>query len=348
MLDWRSADANHTWSGERGGRAGAARREPPADEHDDPHGRTAEHPQDIPKRGWHDIGVRVWQNLGRDHASLVAAGIGLNALLAVLPGLAVVVSVYGMFASPRDVMNDLRPFLGVLPADAAQVLVYQLQSLAVPTNRTLGVGAVCSAIVALWNARRGVSALMAATNIAYKESEHRGFLRQTTIALAFIAGAMLIFAVMLGVGVAVPLLLQMFPLGRAATVAVLVARWLLLWLCAVLVFCLAYRYAPDRQPPKWRWVTWGSAIAATVWILGSLAFAAYAQNFGSYGRTYGALGGVIVLLVWFYLMGFTIVLGAEINAEMEHQTAKDTTAGPAAPIGRRGAHVADTLGRTTS
>jgi membrane protein len=139
--------------------------------------------------------------------------------------------------------------------------------------------------------------------------------------------------------------LQVAPLGRSARIALLVSRWVLLWTFAVLSFSIAYRYGPDRQRAKWRWVTWGSAVAATVWLLGSLAFSAYVQNFGSYGKTYGALGGVIVLIMWFYLMGFTIVLGAEINAEMEHQTAVDTTEGPPAPMGERGAYVADTLGR---
>jgi membrane protein len=323
----------------------AAKETPSRD--NDPHGRTAERPREIPKRGWRDIVARVWQNLGRDNTSLVAAGIGLNALLAVFPGLAVIVSVYGMFSSPQDVVKDLQPFLGVVPKDAASLLITQLQNTTTPTNSTLGFGAVAGAIVALWNSRQGMSALMTATNIAYNQPERRGILRQIAVSLAFSAGAMLIFAIMLGVGVAVPLILRAVPLGRDVTTAVLVCRWVSLWLCAVLSLSLAYHYAPDRQPPKWRWVTWGSAFAATLWILGSLAFAAYVQNFGSYGKTYGALGGVIVLLVWFYLMGFTIVLGAEINAEMEHQTAMDTTEGPPAPIGRRGAYVADTLGRVS-
>lgn len=291
--------------------------------------------------------MRVWQNLGRDNASLVAAGIALNAMLAVFPALAVLVSVYGMFASPQNVLQELGPFLSILPGDAAKLLTDQLQLLTRPKNHTLGFGAVAGAIVALWNSRQGMVALMTATNIAYNQRERRGFFRQIAISIVFSLAAMLIFLLMLLVGVAVPLLLQAAPLGRGATVVVLVVRWLLLWSFAVLGFSLAYRFAPDRQPPKWRWVTWGSAIAATVWIVGSLAFAAYVQNFGSYGVTYGALGGMIVLLMWFYLMGFTIVLGAEINAEMEHQTAVDTTEGPPAPMGQRGAYVADTLGRTT-
>jgi membrane protein len=313
----------------------------------DPHGRTAAHPQEIPRAGWRDILARVWQNLGRDNTSLIAAGIGLNALLAVFPALAVIVSVYGMFAYPGDVERDLRPFLGILPGDAAKLLIDQLQSLTAPGNHTLGFGAALAALIALWNSRQGMVALMTATNVAYNERERRGFFRQIALSLLFSLGGMSIFLVMLLFGVAVPLLLHVVPIGRSVTTVLLVARWLLLWSFAVLGFTLAYRYAPDRQRPKWRWVTWGSAIAATVWILGSLGFTAYVQNIGSYNHTYGALGGVIVLLMWFYLMGFTIVLGAEINAEMEHQTAIDTTEGPPAPMGKRGAYVADTLGRTS-
>jgi membrane protein len=325
----------------------AAGAEPDGDEcdPDDAHGRTAAHPEQIPKAGWRDIFMRVFQNISRDNTSLVAAGIGLNALLAVFPALAVLVSVYGMFASPGDVATDLGPFLSILPGDASKLLSDQLQTLTTPKNHTLGFGAIVATIVALWNSRQGMSALMTATNIAYNQREQRGFLRQTALSIGFSVGAMFIFLVMLLVGVAVPLVLQRAPLGAGLTGTILVFRWVLLWSFAVLGFTLAYRYAPDRQPPKWRWVTWGSAIAATVWILGSLGFAAYVQDFGSYGKTYGALGGVIVLLMWFYLMGFTIVLGAEINAEMEHQTAVDTTEGPPAPMGQRGAYVADTLGK---
>ncbi|MDB6009028.1 MAG: hypothetical protein JWL65_1278 [Gammaproteobacteria bacterium] len=325
-----------------GASGGDQKREP-----EDVHGRTAAYPKEIPKVGWRDIVMRVWQNLGRDNTSLVAAGIGLNALLAVFPALAVLVSVYGMFAYPGDVARDLGPFLSILPGDASKLLTDQLQTLTTPKNHTLGFGAVVATIVALWNSRQGMSALMTATNIAYNQREQRGFFRQTALSIGFSLGAMFIFLVMLLVGVAVPLLLQAAPIGPGVTMAVLIFRWVLLWSFAVLGLSLAYRYAPDRQPPKWRWVTWGSAIAATVWILGSLGFAAYVQNFGSYGKTYGALGGVIVLLMWFYLMGFTIVLGAEINAEMEHQTAVDTTEGPPAPMGERGAYVADTLGRVS-
>jgi membrane protein len=315
------------------------------DEKLDPHGRTAASPEEIPRKGWRDILSRVRQNLGRDHTSVVAAGIGLHGLLAVFPALVVIVSVYGMFASPQNVANDLQSFLSVLPADAAKLLTSQLQGLAATQNHTLGFGAGAATLLALWNSRKGVGAVMAATNIAYKEEDQRSFLHKLVLSVVFSLAAMLIFAVMLLVGVAAPMLLQAAHLGRGASTVLLVFRWVVLWSFAVLGFSFAYRYTPDRQRPKWRWVTLGSVIAASVWILGSLAFSEYVRSFGSYGKTYGALGGVIVLIMWFYLMGFTRVLGAEINAEAEHQTAVDTTEGPPAPMGKRGAYVADTLGR---
>ncbi len=336
-----------TWDFESDEDAGRRTFDVRHDDSSDPHGRTATRPAEIPKRGWRDIVARVWQNLGRDNTSLVSAGIGLHALLAVFPALAVLVSVYGMFASAADVPRDLQPFLGVLPGDAAKLITDQLQSLAMPQNHALGFGAIVATLVALWNSRQGMVSLMTATNIAYNERERRSLLHQVAISIAFSSGAVLIFLLLLLLGVALPLALQVVPLGRGATTAVLVLRWVLLWVFAVLGLAVAYRYAPDRQRPQWRWVTWGSVIAATVWILGSVVFSAYVQNFGSYGKTYGALGGVIVLVMWFYLTGFTIVLGAEINAEMEHQTAVDTTEGPPAPMGKRGAYVADTIGRVS-
>jgi membrane protein len=164
--------------------------------------------------------------------------------------------------------------------------------------------------------------------------------------LVFTVSAVVAFLVMLVLGVAVPLVIQVLPLGPAASAAILVFRWVLLWLFAIGVLTVVYRYAPDRRTAKWKWVTWGSAVAATLWLSGSVLFELYVKNFGSYGVTYGALGGVIVLIMWFYLGGFAVVLGAEINAEMEHQTAVDTTDGPPKPMGKRGAYVADTLGKS--
>ena len=309
-------------------------------------GRDACTPSDIPAAGWRDILLRVWQKIGQDNASLIAAGIALNTLLAVFPAMALAVLIYGLFSSPAGVAADLKPFYAILPPDAAALLQTQLQSLAAPAHVKLGVGAVVSALLAFWSARQGIVALMTATNIAYYERERRGLLTQIAISLVFTISAVIAFLVMLGLGVAVPLALQVLPLGPVAADVILVSRWILIWLFAVGTLAVVYRYAPNRNTARWQWVTWGSAVAATLWLLGSVLFELYVKNFSSYGVMYGALGGVIVLIMWFYLGGFAVVLGAEINAEMEHQTAVDTTEGPPKPMGRRGAYVADTLGHT--
>lgn len=307
-------------------------------------GRAAHTPSEIPQAGWRDILLRLWRKIGDDNVSLVAAGVALNTLLAVFPAMAVLASIYGMFASPAEVGRDIAPFYGILPHDAAAIIQAQLEALARPHTHTLGIAAAVSLIVSIYYSSQGVSALMSATNIAYNEEERRGFLLRLLVALGFALGAVAGFVLMLLLTVAVPLALQRLPLPGFVNIAALALRWVLLWAFAVLGLAIVYRYAPSRQNARWRWVTWGSVLAATLWLAASILFSLYVRDFGSYGRTYGALGGVIVLVMWFYLQGFAIVIGAEFNAEMEHQTAVDTTNGPPAPMGERGAYVADTLG----
>jgi membrane protein len=307
-------------------------------------GRAAHTPSEIPRAGWRDILLRVWHKIGEDNLSLVSAGVALNTLLAVFPAMAVLASVYGMFASPAQVAKEIAPFYGILPHDAAGIIQTQLEALARPRDRTLGIGAIVSFVVSIYYSSQGVSALMSATNIAYSERERRGFIKLVLVALGFAVGAVVGFVLMLLLTVAVPLALQRVPLPSFVSMAALVLRWILLWMFAALGLAVVYRYAPSRENARWRWVTWGSVIAATLWLVSSFLFSLYVRNFGSYGRTYGALGGVIVLIMWFYLQSYAIVLGAEFNAEAEHQTAVDTTRGPPAPMGQRGAYVADTLG----
>lgn len=258
--------------------------------------------------------------------------------------MAVLASIYGMFASPAEVAQEIAPFYGILPHDAAAIIQSQLEALARPRAHTLGIAAIVSLIVSIYYASQGVSALMSATNIAYSEGERRGFFRRLVVAFGFAVGAVVGFVLMLLLTVAVPLGLQHLPLPKFVSQAALALRWVLLWAFAVLGLAIVYRYAPSRQNPQWRWVSWGSVVAATLWLASSVLFSLYVRDFGSYGKTYGALGGVIVLLMWFYLQSFSIVIGAEFNAETEHQTAVDTTRGPPAPMGERGAYVADTLG----
>jgi membrane protein len=328
---------------------------PPFDPHADPsreaernepgRGRGARTPSEIPRAGWRDILLRVGHKFGEDNISLIASGVTLNTVLAVFPAMAVLASVYGMFASPAEVAKEISPFYGILPHDVASIIQTQLQALARPRNQTLGIGAIVSFIVTIYYASQGVSALMSATNIAYTERERRGFLQLILVAAAFAMGAVVGFVLMLLLTIAVPLALKHFPLPHLMDRVALALRWVLLWVFAALGLAIVYRYAPSRQNAQWRWVSWGSVIAATLCLASSFLFSLYVRDFGSYGRTYGALGGVIVLIMWFYLQSFAIVIGAEVNAEMEHQTAVDTTDGPPAPMGKRGAYVADTLGK---
>ena len=315
------------------------------DDGHDNRGRHARSPTEIPKRGWLDIAIRVKNEVTKDNVSIIAAGLALYALLAVFPALGAAVSIYGLFASPEQIAQHMNSFSGVLPAEATQILQNQLQSLS-GQEQALSVGLVLGVLIALWSARKGMVALMTAINVAYDEDEERGFFKQILVSLAFTFGAVVGFLAVLLLAVAVPLALEMLPLGRAAEIIILVVRWALLWGMAVLGMAVVYRFAPDRREPKWTWLTWGSGIAATLWLIGSLLFAIYARNTASYGETYGALGGVVVLLMWFFLTGYCIVLGAEINSEMERQTKEDTTQGPAKPMGQRDAYAADTVGES--
>lgn len=314
----------------------------------DDRGRQADTPSEIPRRGWWDILSRVKESISRDNLSLVSGGVALFALLALFPALTALLLIYGLFASPADAAAHIEGFAGLLPQQAQQIIHSQLQDLTSQGRQTLGLGLVVTLLVALWSARQGMVGLMAATNIAYGEREERGFIRQTLVSLGLTLGAILGFIGMIVLAIAVPLLLQLFPLGPVADVIVMVLRWVLLGGLVILGFAVVYRYAPDRDEPRWRWVSWGSAIATALWLVASLLFALYVRNFGSYNETYGALGGAIVLLLWFYISAFVIVLGAKINAEMEHQTAADTTRGRPEPMGNRDAKVADDLGRAAS
>jgi membrane protein len=306
-------------------------------------GRTADEPDQIPAKGWWDIAWRVAKRLGSDNVSLVAGGLAMYAMLSVFPALAALVFIYGLFATPSEVLEQMRAFSGVLPPGTWSIFETELQSIVQHGQRTLTLAAVGGGLVSLWSARSGMSALMTATNIAYGEREKRSFIAQLAQSLAFTILAVGGFLSLLALAVAVPLALKALGTSAWVQIAADVLRFALLWVMTLLALAFIYRYGPARERARWRWVTWGSAIAATLWLAASALFSVYVSSFGSYGRTYGALGVVIVLLMWFYLSSFIVVLGAEINAEMERQTVKDTTV-RGAPLGRRGAYAADTVG----
>lgn len=307
-------------------------------------GRSARRPSDIPSRGWRDIALRIKDQLDRDNVSVVAAGVAFYTLLAIVPALAAVVSIYGLVADPADVQAQLESVSHLLPQEAQGIISEQVQRIAASSGGALGLGAVAGLLLTLWSASKGMKTLITALNIVYDEQEQRGFIKLNLIALGLTLGAVVFLVVALGLIVALPAVLDSLGLGETLRSLVAWLRWPPLLLGVIVALALIYRYGPSRDPARWRWVNWGAVAATVLWLAGSVAFSIYVRNFGSYNETYGSLGAVVILLMWFYLTAYVVLLGAEINAEMEHQTARDTTRGPAQPRGQRGAYVADTVG----
>lgn len=306
--------------------------------------RSADRPSALPASGWRDILWRVWTRIGEDNVSIVAAGVAFYVMLALFPAITAFVSLFGMIADPGQVQEQFATLRGVIPDDAWGILNDQLTAVASAQTSNLGISALVGLVLALWSAGAGVRAMMTALNIAYHEHEKRGFFRFYATAFLFTIGIALSGIVSLGVIVIVPVLLNLVDLGGITQVLVKLLPWLVLAGFVVVALGVLYRYGASRHEPKTRWVSWGATLASVLWIGASLVFTLYVANFGSYNETYGALGAVVVLLFWLWISAFIVLLGAELNAEMEHQTERDTTVGRPKPRGERGAYVADHLG----
>jgi membrane protein len=309
-------------------------------------GREATRASDVPPRGWWDVLRRTIREVRDDDVSTIAASVAFYSLLALFPALIALVSVYGLAADPRDVGEQLRSFTRALPRDARQLVTDQLTSITRRSDGGLGTAAVIGIAAALWSAAGGVAALIKGLNKVYDERETRRFLRLRGLALLLTVGGVVVAIAMVGLIAAAPAVARrILGSGTAATTVVLL-RWPLLALLILVALAVLYRFAPDREKPKWRWVSWGAIVAATIWLVASVGFSIYVDVLGSYNETYGSLGAVVVLMLWLYLAALAVLFGAELNAELERQTARDTTTGAERPLGERDAYAADTLGET--
>jgi membrane protein len=291
-------------------------------------GRLADSPSEIPAKGWKDIVWRLYHGVQDDRILLVAAGVTFYALLALFPATAAVVSLYGLFTDARLINSQLLLISGFLPEGAMSVIGDQVHRIAAQSNATLGMAFLGTLLVSLWGANAGTKAVFDALNIIYKETEKRGFLKLTFQSLLFtLAGIGLILLAIASL-VAVPVIFNLLDVPResGATLFTLV-RWPLLYLVVLIALACLYRYGPSRVRPRWRWVTWGSAIAGSIWIGGSVALSWYVANFGTYNATYGSLGAVIGFMIWMWMSTIVILLGGEINAEIERQTTRRKTVG---------------------
>jgi membrane protein len=314
---------------------------------DDGRGRSAATPSDIPPKGWKDIAWRVYHNIPKHRVIAIAAGVTFFVLLAIFPAIAAMVAIYGLFADPSTVSQHLNTLSNVLPSGATEVIGDQLQRLTSQPQSKLGFALVFGVAVSLWSANAGMKALFDALNVVYGEEEKRSFFKLNAVSLAFTLGALLFLVVALAAIALLPVAMSYLGLSGAIEWLISVSKWPILLMGVAVTFALIYRYGPSRQKPQWRWVTWGSAGAAIAWLVTSILFSWYAGHFGSYNKTYGSLGAVIGFMTWMWLSFVVVLLGAELDAEMEHQTARDTTTGTLKPLGRRGAQMADTVGRAS-
>jgi membrane protein len=236
--------------------------------------------------------------------------------------------------------------LAAAPQEVRELARTQLESIVGDSGGGTFFAAVIGIVVALWSASAGVGHLMDALNVAYDEKEERSFVRRRAVALAFTVGSIAFVIVAFGLIAVMPALLADTGLGVTGRILANILRWVVLLVGMVAGLAVLYRFGPDRDEPQWRWTSPGAIVAAMLWIIGSLLFSVYTANFAKYNETYGSLGAIIVVMLWLFLTAFVVIVGAELNAELERQTVRDTTAGPSRPIGERDAHAADTIGAT--
>ena len=307
-------------------------------------GRHSGNPFQIPWTGWKDILWRTYQQIGEDRLLATAAGVVFFALLAVFPAVTALVSSYALFADASTIGANLQTMAVMLPQGSFQIVQDQITRVLSKGDATLGATFLFGLALALWSANAGVKAVIDALNVVYGEREKRGFFRLNLLSLAFTTGGIIALLCMVSAVVALPLVLGHLGLTPKAQIIVGLLRWPLLFLGLLVALGILYRFGPSRRAARWEWLSVGTLAAASLWIAGSALLSWYLSNFGNYDATYGSLGAAIGLMMWMWMSAIIVLCGAELNSEIEHQTAVDTTVGRPKPLGGRGAVMADTLG----
>jgi membrane protein len=311
-------------------------------------GRYARAPWQIPWTGWRDILWRIREQINENRLFAVAAGVVFYGLLALFPAITALVSLYGLFASPASISEHLSTATGLLPSSAFDIVREQVNHIAQDGSAKLSLGFLCGLGLALWSANAGMKAIFDALNVVYDEKEKRDFIRLNFVSLAFTLGGILAILVAIGAVVMLPLLLGRLGLGGFGETLLQVLRWPVLLVGVILGLALLYRFGPSRTEPRWEWLSVGSIFAAFAWLASSALLSWYLSNFANYNATYGSLGAAIGLMMWMWISSIVILFGAELNSEIEHQTAKDSTVNGDKPLGDRGAVMADTVGKTAA
>ena len=291
-------------------------------------------PTDIPARGWLDVVRRTRKEIKDDNVTLIAAGVAFYAMLAIFPALIAVVTIYGLVAEPADVQRQVDSFAESMPPGAGDLLTAQLQQIVETRKQSLSIALAISLAAALWSASAGIQSLIKGLNIIYDEQETRGFIRLRGLALVLTIGAIVVVLGALALIAVLPAVLREVGLGRAGELAVSIGRWPALVVLIAVALAVLYRLGPNRANPRFRWMSRGALVAVVLWVAVSAGFSWYVSNFGSYGQTYGSLGAVIVLLLWLWLSALAALIGAELDAEIEHEATRRTTS-PEGPTAER-------------
>jgi len=307
-------------------------------------GRHALAPWQIPWKGWKDILLRTYQQMNDNRLLAVAAGVVFYGLLALFPAITALVSSYALFAEGSTINQHLSSLGSFLPGGAMDIVKDQADRVLAKGDVKLGTAFLFSFLLAVWSANGGVKAVIDALNVAYEEKEERGFFKLNAVSLALTFGGLIAVLVAIGAIVALPLVLAAIGLNSIIEAIIRYGRWPVLVLMILLGLAALYRYAPSRRSPQWKWISVGSAFATVTWLIGSALLSFYLANYAHYDATYGSLGAAIGLMVWMWMSTIVILLGAELNAQIEHQTTKDTTEGGTKPLGSRDATVADSVG----
>ena len=281
--------------------------------------------------GWWAILVATWRRMSKDGLSILAAGIAFQTFFSLFPTLTAVVSLYGLVADRGMVERQIGAMQGVLPPEAVKLIATWLQALIQSPTTRFGIGLIVSLVLAVWSMWSATGMLMTAVNICYGEVPRRGFFSFNLSALVLGASLALFATVAFALVAVLPAALALLPVSGAWLHVLGLVRWPMLAGIIMLALGIVYRYAPDRAEAKWQWISWGSLAATALWIFGSIAFTSYVSKVGSYDRTYGSLGAVIILLLWFYLTAYVILAGAELNAEIERRTTRTKQDNPSRP-----------------
>ena len=272
--------------------------------------------------GWWAILKNFWAEIDRDHVSIMAAGVAFYTLLSIFPGMSALISIYGLVADPMTIENQLNSLAGILPQEALTLLSDQLHALVAAPRDKLGLGLVVSLLLALWSASSGTGALMQALTVAYEERDNRGTLSFYGRAIALTLGIGLFALVSLFLIAVIPAVIAYLPISELWRDRVSLIRWPVLAVLVLFALGVLYRYAPARQNPCWHCLSAGTIGAALLWLVGSAGFSFYVARFSSYDKTYGSLGAVVILLVWFYVTAYIVLAGAELNSEIEKARAR--------------------------